>query len=83
LQQKQIITIKIDIIFPDSTNIKMHPDSNYRDMLDRIDASIPMNGETQYAPFVKALNIRAEHYSDITVQRKGRAAKKKVDSKES
>ncbi|MDR2652936.1 MAG: DUF6261 family protein [Prevotellaceae bacterium] len=63
--------------------VRKELDRNYRDILDRIDASILLNGETQYAPFVKALNIRVEHYSDIIAQRKGRAAKKKDDEKES
>jgi hypothetical protein len=57
--------------------VRRELDRNYRDMLDRIDASILLNGETQYAPFVKALNIRVEHYSNIIALRKGRAAKKK------
>jgi hypothetical protein len=57
-------------------------DSNYRDMLDRIDASILLNGETQYAAFVNAHNIRVDHYNNIIAQRKGRNAKKKDETEQ-
>ncbi|MDR2824712.1 MAG: DUF6261 family protein [Prevotellaceae bacterium] len=56
--------------------VRKETDRNYRDMIDRIDASILLNGEAQYAPFVNALNIRVEHYSNIIEQRKGWNAKK-------
>jgi hypothetical protein len=46
-------------------------------MPERLDASMLLNGEAIYAPFVKALNIRTDHYANIIVQRKGRTAKKK------
>jgi hypothetical protein len=57
--------------------IRRETDRTYRDMLDRIDASILLNGEAPYAPFVNAHNIRVEHYADILAQRKGRNAKRK------
>jgi hypothetical protein len=60
------------------SEIRRETDRNYRDMLDRIDASILLNGEKQYVSFVNALNIRAEHYANIIAQRKGR---KKTDAK--
>ena len=52
-------------------DIRKKIDRNYRDMLDRIDASILLNGETQYAAFVNALNLRIEHYDNIIAIRKG------------
>jgi hypothetical protein len=57
--------------------IRRETDRTFRDMLDRLDASILLHGEAPYAPFVIALNIRIEHYTNIIAQRKGRAAKKK------
>jgi hypothetical protein len=57
-------------------------DSNYRNMLDRIDASILLNGEAQYAAFVNAYNIRVDHYSNILAQRKGRNAKKNDETEQ-
>jgi hypothetical protein len=61
-------------------NIRQEADNTYRDMLDRIDASMLLNGEAPYAPFVNALNIRTDHYTNILAQRKERAAKKKDDA---
>ncbi|MDR2680799.1 MAG: DUF6261 family protein [Tannerella sp.] len=61
-------------------NIRRETNNTWRDMLDRIDASMLLNGEAPYAPFVNALNIRTDHYIDILAQRKGRAAKKKDDT---
>jgi hypothetical protein len=60
------------------SEIRMETDRCYRDMLDRIEASMLLNGETPYAPFVSALNIYAEHYANVIAQRKGR---KKTDAK--
>lgn len=57
-------------------------DRNYRDTLDRIDASILLNGEAQYAAFVNAHNIRVDHYSNIIAQRKGWNAKKKDETEQ-
>jgi hypothetical protein len=57
--------------------VRRETDRNYRDILDRIDASILLNGEAPYASFVKELNIRVERYSDIIAQRKGRSKKEK------
>jgi hypothetical protein len=58
-------------------DVRRETDRNYRDILDRIDALILINGDSAYAPFVKELNIRVERYSDIIAQRKGRSAKRK------
>ncbi|MDR2127408.1 MAG: DUF6261 family protein [Prevotellaceae bacterium] len=60
-------------------DVRKETDRIYRSMIDRINASILLNGETQYAPFVKDLNIRVEHYGNIISQRKGRTDKKKND----
>jgi hypothetical protein len=47
---------------------------------DGIGASMLLNGDASYAPFVKALDIRTDHYAGIIVQRKGQTAKKKDDA---
>jgi hypothetical protein len=63
--------------------IRRETDRACRDMLDRIDASILLNGEAPYAPFVNALNVRTGRYIDILARRKGhaaKAAKKKDDA---
>jgi hypothetical protein len=62
--------------------IRKELDRNYRDILDRIDASILLNGEAQYAAFVNAHNIRVEHYDNIIAKRKGWNAKKKDATEE-
>jgi hypothetical protein len=57
-------------------DIRKETNRNYRSMLNHIDASILLNGEAQHAPFVNALSVRVEHYTNIIAQRKGRAKKK-------
>jgi hypothetical protein len=57
-------------------DVRKETDRNYLDMLDRIDASILLNGDAQYAPFVNALNVRADRYAGIIAMRKGRNVKK-------
>jgi hypothetical protein len=56
--------------------VRKDTDRNYRDMLNHIDASILLNGESRYAPFVNALNVRVEHYRNIIAQRRGRKKEK-------
>jgi hypothetical protein len=57
-------------------DVRKDTDRIYRDIIDRIEALMLINGETEYAPFVKELNVRVERFADILAQRKGRAAKK-------
>lgn len=65
------------------TNLKMkqvraEADRCYRDILDRIDALITINGETAYAPFMEALNVRIERYENLLAQRRGKANKDNI-----
>lgn len=57
--------------------IRLDTDRCYRDMLDRLDALMLINGDEVYAPFVNELNARSLRYENILAQRKGRAAAKK------
>jgi len=62
-------------------DIRTETDRCYRDMLDRIDAFILINGEDQYSDFVNELNVRVKRFKDMIAQRKGRsAAKKKAEA---
>ncbi len=49
----------------------------YTDAIDRINASITLNGEGTYASFVNKLNERVEYNKNVIAQRKGRAKAKK------
>ena len=58
-------------------NVRIDTDRCYRDILDRIDALMLINGDMPYATFVKELNTRVDRYSSIVAQRKGRSVAKK------
>jgi hypothetical protein len=55
--------------------VRRETDRIYRDITDRLEALMLVNGDTAYVPFVKELNIRVERYADILAQRKGRSEK--------
>ncbi|MGC3979113.1 MAG: DUF6261 family protein [Paludibacteraceae bacterium] len=55
--------------------VRAETDRCYRDILDRLDALIIVNGETTYAPFVKDLAARVERFDNLLAQRKGVANK--------
>ena len=57
--------------------VRKETDRCYRDILDRLDALILINGNNDYTPFVKDLDTRVDRYSNIIAQRKGRSAAKK------
>ena len=63
-------------------NVRTETDRCYRDTLDRLDALMLINGDEQYAPFVKDLNTRIDRFSNIIAQRKGRSAAKKEKAAE-
>ena len=56
-------------------NVRVETDRCYRDILDRVDALIMINGETTYAPFVRDLAVRIERSESVLAQRQGRAKK--------
>jgi hypothetical protein len=48
--------------------VRRETDKIYRDIIERIEASIVLNGETTYLPFVNELNIRIDHYNSLIVR---------------
>lgn len=56
-------------------DVRIETDRCYRDILDRIDALILINGEEKYAPFVKDMAVRVDRFENLLAQRKGRAKK--------
>jgi len=58
-------------------NVRVETDRCYRDMLDRLDALMLINGEEKYAPFVKELNTRTERFENLLAQRQGKNNAKK------
>ncbi len=54
-------------------------EANYKEIIERIDALMIVNGEAPYAEFIKKWNIRVEYYKTTLAQRAGRnkAAKEK------
>jgi len=62
--------------------VRVETDRCFRDILDRLDALMLINGSGQYESFVNSLNTRIERYSNIIAQRKGRAAAKKNKEEE-
>lgn len=62
--------------------IREETDHCYRDMLDRIDAAVLLNGETpEFTAFIKELGLRVDRFSDILAQRKGLVAARKEKAK--
>lgn len=52
-------------------NIRVEADRCFRDILDRLDALMLLNGEEKYAPFVNELNTMIDRQSDVVAKRKG------------
>ena len=52
--------------------VRQQVDDAYRIISERINASIIIEGETQYADFVTTLNTVIKRYADILAQRKGK-----------
>ena len=48
----------------------MKTPSGYLDMLERMEAQILLEGETQFADFVKTLNANIERYKNTLARRK-------------
>jgi hypothetical protein len=57
-------------------NVRVEADRCYRDILDRLDALMIVNGEQAYELFVRALAVRVERFDNILAQRQGRAKAK-------
>jgi hypothetical protein len=55
--------------------VRTEVDAAYRDIANRIDALILINGTKGFETFVNELNSRVDRYNNILVQRKGRNAK--------
>ena len=56
--------------------VRVEVDTAYRNITERVDALVVVNGQEAYAPFVKELNERVEKYNNTLAQRKGRNGKK-------
>lgn len=55
-------------------------DKVYTQMIDRVNASILLNGEADFADFVNKLNQRIDYFKNTITQRKGRAVAKKENN---
>jgi hypothetical protein len=55
-------------------NVRKQMDEIYKNIINRINAQILLNGEANYKDFVTALNLRIEHYKTLIVQHKKRAS---------
>jgi hypothetical protein len=66
--------LRTDIVMKD---VRVKVDEAYRNIIDRINTSIVIEGEEKYREFVIAVNAVIKRYSDILAQQKGRAAAKK------
>jgi len=62
--------------------VREKTDRCYRDMIDRFDALMLVNGTEAYAPFVTELNIRVSRFENMLSQRKGRSEAKKKREEE-
>ena len=61
---------------------RLTTDSNYRPIVNRINAAIEYNGPQEYEAFVAEINTQIKHYNDIIARRKGVNAAKKKDKDE-
>ncbi len=64
-------------------SVRTETDRTYRDILDRLDILILINGDALYTPFVKDLNVHSEQFNNLIAQRKGRNAAKGKEDNES
>jgi hypothetical protein len=53
-------------------------DAAYRDIVDRINAQILLNGDEKFVAYAKAQNALIERYNRIVAQRRGRSGKKEA-----
>jgi hypothetical protein len=60
--------------------VRRECDAVYRQIVERIEALILLNGEAQYADFVNELNNLVRHYNNTIAARKGRGASKEGKS---
>ena len=63
-------------------DVREKTDRCYRDMIDRIDAIMLINGDEGYAPFVNELNVRVVRFENMLSARKGRSDSKKKKEEE-
>lgn len=56
-------------------------DKAFRKIAERIEALIVLEGETDYAKFVRRLNVMQDKYANILAQPQGRNAKKRSNIK--
>jgi hypothetical protein len=61
--------------------VRKEGDAAYRNIIERIEALILLNGDSQYSEFVNKLNNFLTHYNTIIAQRKGRNSAKKEEDK--
>ncbi len=54
--------------------VRIKVDQVYRQIIERLEALMLIEGESNYIGFVSRLNIQLEHYADILAQREGRNA---------
>jgi hypothetical protein len=54
-------------------SIRLEINEVYRVIVDQINARMTIEGEEQYLPFVKELNLRIDHYKNLVAQRRGRS----------
>ncbi len=64
-------------------DVRTEADRCYRDILDRFDALVIVNGKDKYAPLMKELGVVVNRYNNKIAQRKGRAAKSKKEDGQS
>jgi hypothetical protein len=62
--------------------VRKETDQMYQDMINRINAQILLNGETNYKDFVIALNQRIENAKNVMVKRKGKNGEKEGGTEE-
>jgi hypothetical protein len=55
-------------------------DAAYKDIINRINAQILLNGDEAFAAYVKVQNTLIENYKRLLAQRRGRAGKKETES---
>ena len=62
--------------------VRVDVDNSYRDLVNRIDALVLINGSSGYEEFIREMNARIERFSHTGAQRKGRNAKdSKIEAK--
>jgi hypothetical protein len=57
-------------------------DKAFRELVDRIEALVLLNGAASYEAFIRELNAVLERYKNMLAQRQGKAKKSEVKSEE-